>query len=280
MHSLKKPEYVFKDVFDICVNSMQSQSQSQIKEKLQTNKDSINNAVKNYDYKMGSLAGNDIKTVIDKTNHPSLHGELKKLYSDQMVGKNKPASKIYDEMLGEAQEETCCFCSYRDSEQLDHFLPKSKFSEFSVAPINLVPVCSLCNQKKAAYSPTSITNSFIHPYYETCTEDILWLGASVDFIANGPVVKYFILDDVNQPLKDRLKFQLNFFGLNERYSLQSAREFSDRKYRWANYDIEAVKKDLKDEGDSAGYNNKNSWKSALYKCLLQSDEFCEMKWRL
>nr|MBL0691945.1 hypothetical protein [SAR324 cluster bacterium] len=177
-----------------------------------------------------------------------------------------------------------CFCSYAEATEIDHFLPKSKFSEFSIAPINLVPVCNRCNNEKKAYSSQRDEEFFIHPYYETCTEDLLWLEASVEFKSNYPIVSYFIRDAISSPLKERLKFQFDKLKLGERYRLQTGREFSGRKYRWTKAKDDggevAVKADLQEEYDSEKDNNKNSWKSALYEALLLSEQFCEMKWKI
>lgn len=274
MHSLTKPSYIFDNIFKICVNSRQDPVKKRL---LLAKKDAINSAVANYDDKMKLQEGHSIKTII---NDASENKELNKLYSDKMV--SGPARCFYNKILMQSKNKDCCFCSYQDPVELDHFLPKTKFPEFSVAPINLVPVCQRCNKAKSDHFPESIENSFIHPYYETCTEDSLWLGASVSFKDNSPIVVYFILDSTNQPLKKRLEFQFSTLYLYKRYSLQTARELTSRKKRWEeakNCDgIEGVKIDLSQEYVSESQNNQNSWKSALYSSLLSSDEFCEMNW--
>lgn len=278
MHSLNKPTHAYEEVFETCVNSRQEP----LKSKLCAKKDIILYAVTNYDQRMTVLEGHEIQTVINQTLDPDINEELKKLYSDKMVG--GLARSIYDKILANSMLKGCCFCSYEDSAELDHFLPKSKFSDFSIAPINLVPVCHRCNKAKREHSPNSNETSFIHPYYETCTEDMLWLQASVIFSNNCPSIIYSIFESVELPLKKRLEFQLSMLNLDKRYSLQAARELTSRKKRWQEAfergGSAEVKIDLKQEYDSEKVNNRNSWKSALYASLFQDEQFCEMNWNI
>lgn len=85
-----------------------------------------------YDRKMSSLKGHEIQTIIDEKLDSVIHKELKKLYSEKMVNGRGSAS-MYNQILVRSRLEGCCFCSHGSSEELDHFLPKAKFPEFSVA---------------------------------------------------------------------------------------------------------------------------------------------------
>nr|MBL0691923.1 hypothetical protein [SAR324 cluster bacterium] len=139
MHSLTILEHSFEDIFKGCVNSRKEP----VKTQLLTKGSIINEAVGEYKSKMASLKGHTIKTVIDKQSDAKIKKELQKLYSDKMV--KGVARPIYEYILAESKSKGCCFCSYAEATEIDHFLPKSKFSEFSIAPINLVPVCNRCN---------------------------------------------------------------------------------------------------------------------------------------
>lgn len=39
----------------------------------------------------------------------------------------------------------CNYCSMDRPKTADHYLPKSKFAEFSILPANLIPCCGVCN---------------------------------------------------------------------------------------------------------------------------------------
>ena len=71
--------------------------------------------------------------------------ELVKIYDQYFVPEDKPARKIYDALLNAAKEK-CPFCGGIGTQRnLDHFLPKAHFPQFSVLPRNLVPSCRDCN---------------------------------------------------------------------------------------------------------------------------------------
>lgn len=50
--------------------------------------------------------------------------------------------------LAENHRELCPYCSLDSTYQLDHFLPKSVYPEFSLYGSNLLPICGRCNQIK------------------------------------------------------------------------------------------------------------------------------------
>jgi hypothetical protein len=61
------------------------------------------------------------------------------------VPEEKPARTIYDSLLNSAKEK-CPFCGgIGTPRNLDHFLPKAHFPQFSVLPRNLIPACRDCN---------------------------------------------------------------------------------------------------------------------------------------
>lgn len=50
---------------------------------------------------------------------------------------------------------------------LDHYLPKEKYPEFAVAPVNLFPMCDICQGAKGA-KVLSLNQErlFVHPYFD------------------------------------------------------------------------------------------------------------------
>lgn len=90
------------------------------------------------------------------------------LYETYFVPESKPETRtIYDAILNVAKED-CPFCGGLGTpKNLDHFLPKAKFPQFSVFPSNLVPVCLDCNldSKKTSYASTAEEQT-LHPYFD------------------------------------------------------------------------------------------------------------------
>lgn len=55
----------------------------------------------------------------------------------------------------------CPMCGMSAPSQLDHLMPRDDFRSLSVCRMNLVPTCSVCNNKKRKGD----SSNFIHPYY-------------------------------------------------------------------------------------------------------------------
>ncbi|WP_207064001.1 HNH endonuclease [Motiliproteus sp. SC1-56] len=64
----------------------------------------------------------------------------------------------------------CPYCLMREPETWDHYLPKSKFPEFSVYSPNLIWVCNKCNQKKSDGLVENV-KEVIHTYFDKLPED-------------------------------------------------------------------------------------------------------------
>ena len=61
---------------------------------------------------------------------------------------------------------TCQMCTIEPVGSFDHILPKEKFPEFSVNPINLLPSCKTCNGKKSDRWLENNERIFFNLYYD------------------------------------------------------------------------------------------------------------------
>lgn len=65
--------------------------------------------------------------------------------------KRKVFSDLFESLtttIDNRRDMLCPNCTLTDCNQLDHYIPKSLFPEFSANPLNLIQCCSICNQKK------------------------------------------------------------------------------------------------------------------------------------
>ena len=83
----------------------------------------------------------------------------------------------------------CPYCGImrQDLHDLDHFIPRSKFQEFSILSSNLVYVCTVCNQdnkEEKFLDEVDGSRLFLHPYFdeELTDQDILKCKISVSDI--------------------------------------------------------------------------------------------------
>lgn len=95
------------------------------------------------------------------------HSEISSIYSKFFVPKRLDSRIIYDEIMASSSE-YCPYCGVlKDIEELDHFLPKSKYPQFSILTSNLIPSCKTCNQTyKASSFATCYEEQIIHPYID------------------------------------------------------------------------------------------------------------------
>ncbi|USN55667.1 MAG: HNH endonuclease [Candidatus Peribacteria bacterium] len=42
----------------------------------------------------------------------------------------------------------CPYCNLEWTNEIDHYIPKKEYPEYSVLNINLIPICTSCNKKK------------------------------------------------------------------------------------------------------------------------------------
>ncbi|MEL6403468.1 MAG: HNH endonuclease signature motif containing protein [Chloroflexota bacterium] len=241
--------------------------------------------VDNYESNAEIKSLHEILPLDENSIIPITNNNLKKLYSDDLQKKDDPR-KIYDDLLASAKYGKCVYCSYGESVELDHLLPKSKFPEFSILPYNLVPSCRRCNALKLDYIPSNNRVGFVHPYYEDYSQ-IEWLYARPIFTNNFLNVEFYVDDPLNLISAEslaRLRFQFTKLNLNIRYSGQVASEISDIYYSLNNhfnkggsYDVHTY---LLSEAESARKSNLNSLKTALFTCMANSMRVCDMDWEI
>ena len=158
--------------------------------------------------------------------------ELKDVYSLHMVERAKPARAIYDSLLSQSSLGKCPFCGFGQASTLDHYLPKSKYPQFSVLPFNLVPCCQDCNTGKSTAIATTAEGQSLHPYFDHQNFiDDQWLYAEV--IQTTPAtIRFFVKapdhwDDISRA---RVEAHFKAFKLTSRYSLEAGNQLACLRY--------------------------------------------------
>lgn len=279
MHSLGKPEIDFLELFHQCIVKNKI-----LDENLKNKFSLIDSAAKEYESKAKNRELYKINPVAKEELNPVTPDDLRKLYRLKLSKKGSPMRASYDKILAGAKKYLCCFCSYGEPSELDHYLPQSRFPEFSILPINLIPICSYCNRLKLDEAPKSFIESYVHPYYEEYSE-IQWLVADLQFENNIPIVTFHINNELrvsNPNLFTRLEFQFTRLGLNKRYSTRANAVITDIHDRLNKLRISSgsdeVRKHLIEEAKNRLETNKNSWDSVLYNCLCKNIQFYEVSW--
>lgn len=153
--------------------------------------------------------------------------DLLKLYSTYFVAQDKPGRRIYDALMAAANEK-CPFCGgIGRPRNLDHYLPKAHYPQFSVLPVNLVPSCRDCNMDgKGEDFATTEEEQVLHPYLDNdryfheqwiCARYIVGIGAEPG------VIEYFVQPPEHwaDAQRRRVEKHFNDFDLELRFSKEA-----------------------------------------------------------
>ncbi len=231
MLRLGMPPYTYSQALDCCINGITGNTD--LLQKLGDNYVLLENVAAFY---VASASIGELYTIQATQNNqnddPIVIGDLKKsdlikLYSTYFAKKGKPARIIYDAMMAAAKEK-CPFCGgIGRPRNLDHFLPKAHYPQFSVLPLNLVPSCRDCNMDgKGSDFATNEEDQVLQPYLDHdrfFSEQ--WVFASY-LPGVGPepgVIEYFVdpPEYWSNAQKRRVEKHFNDFELGLRFSKEA-----------------------------------------------------------
>lgn len=275
------PSFIPSAILNQCIDSI---SDTNLRSRLTAVISTINDAADEYQLK----APNSLLYTITPSNEDNndivvgevTKKELKDLYSSHMVPRTKPARNFYDSVLARAPLGRCPFCGFGHASTLDHYLPKSKYPKLSVLPINLVPSCKDCNSGKLADFTTAEEKQSLHPYFDHDQYvDEQWLFAVV--VQSSPVtIRFFVKvpDHWTDTSKSRVDAHFKAYELDIRYAIEAGDQLAGLRGVLARYHeingTEAVKQHLSVEADSYFQLHKNSWQTAMFQSLANSDWYC------
>jgi hypothetical protein len=275
MIQMSPPEYDSISVFDKCVKGIKNQNK---KDKYISVRQDLAISFDDYESKAQIQELFKIKSNIENQDGYVLGSlsikDFKILYRQYLVGSKKQARDIYDTILNSAPLGACPSCGIVDATTLDHYLCQSHFSIFSVLPLNLVPACKDCNYVKSDSIATSLSTQSLHPYFddEKYYQEP-WLKAK---LSDGSklVMNYFAVPPNSWSNQEKLKvkFHLDCFNLKERYSKAASREFPSLLQKFVNEEKEdKIRFLLEDQYRIESKLNLNSWKTAFYRALFESE---------
>ena len=116
--------------------------------------------------------------------------DYSRLYSqyDLMASEPRPD---YDALLSRLASALCSYCLDGEVTNLDHLVPRTAHPEFSILPINLIPVCGRCNQIKS-FPFVSGPRAPLHPFFDRNLPHCIW-SVSLSHVAPDPDVRYSLV---------------------------------------------------------------------------------------
>lgn len=210
--------------------------------------------------------------------------ELIKVYTAHMVNKNKPARVIYDRLYNSAPLGKCPFCGFAPVKNLDHYLPKSKFPQLSVVPMNLVPSCSDCNSGKGVVTATMEEAQSLHPYFDhdhfineqwLFAEAIPTIPTTIRFYVRPP-------DHWDDISKAKVRNHFQNCDLGSRYKKETTAELASLKNTLSLYEdlgAASIQRELTIRAKGSSQLYKNSWQVAMFQALANSYWYCDSDFR-
>ncbi|MBZ9822999.1 HNH endonuclease [Mesorhizobium sp. CA4] len=203
--------------------------------------------------------------------------DMKRVYKGTFV-KSKGTRYIYDAIKKLPPNDICPMCGQRTVGTLDHYLAQSHHAAFVITPANLVPACGDCNKAKLDAQPTGADQQTLHPYFDN-VDDELWLCAIVE--ERSPAALLYTPDPPPhwpETMKKRLRLHFQKFGLGALYASHSAVELTNIRYGLQRIAERGTTDDIRAElirrAESSWAANINSWQTAMYIALANSDWFC------
>lgn len=224
--------------------------------------------------------------AVFSTQSKAIHGlsllktsDFGKLYKDKLQSKDVPAARsIYDKLRAHgASLGRCPYCGINQVKTLDHFLPKSQWPLFAVAPYNLVPCCRDCNNEKFDDLPMTPGEVPLHPYFDEIKGP--WLCAFIEPKANG-VLRFAVSPSSSScPIQAaRIRTHFKTFALAELYGCHAAQLLESSRSTFDSIRTSAGPESLKEHlvgmAASSGTAYPHGWWSVAFTTWASSNFFC------
>ena len=275
MRKLTPPNDDAVVVFETCIERVRN---ADLKRRLQSCSEEIGDASAEFDQKAAVAELHTIEAKDNVANAASVD-EMKKVYTERMAKKMAPGRIYYDRIMALPEHGRCPLCSQRVVSTLDHHLPKAHYPSLAVLPLNLIPSCQDCNKTKSEDIPINSEQETLNPYYDD-VEGFTWVKAKLT--ESIPVSIEFYVDpprNCDEVLKERLKHHFSTFNLASLYSSHAAEELASIEFIarkiFEDGGGDELGNFLRDAAESRMQVNINSWQTALYTCLSESQWFCQ-----
>lgn len=191
-------------------------------------------------------------------------------YDNRTVAIKRRLSKMI-ESLPAADADLCPYCSLDTNPDLDHFLPKAVFPEFSLYARNLVPICTPCNRKKLNAIKLKGTDArlFLHPSAEPSGNTKV-LEADLSFQEDMMTVTYRIEDDgaLSNAELELVERHYQRLELGDRYSRRARSHMASFKASVKGRPQAVVEKALRSKIENPEIGEPvNGWRPALYRAI-------------
>ena len=220
MWTLVRPAHTARETYAVCISRVRDQE-------LKARLDGVTQAIVDASAQFEAAAACQTLHMIARAamvGGSVTKDEMEAVYTQRMAKKGSPGRDIYDALISAPAQRRCPLCGQRSVTTLDHHLPKAHYPALAVAPLNLVPSCSDCNEAKLDTIPRNASDVSLHPYFDDI-DDERWLRA--DVIETRPAALVFRVEASSMwsdLLQLRVRNHFRTFRLEELYATQAAEE--------------------------------------------------------
>lgn len=195
-----------------------------------------------------------------------------------------PMIELRGRLLKRVVVARCPFCGISETSTLDHYLPKEKYPEYSVFPLNLVPSCGVCNTRKRdrILEDGTDVRMFLHPCYDDIPDEA-FVEVSTKMEGDVLVLSYKVVRPPGMSLRTYRHIRSHFTELNlaDRYRLMGLEHLGGlypslrRAYGAIEDATRVAEKLVEGAEDFEEVFGPNYWLAKLYLALAVNDEFCD-----
>lgn len=190
---------------------------------------------------------------------------LLSLYNSQTKTAQSVIKEIVDN-LNPKHESKCLFCGIGEYEEIDHYLPKEHFPQYSILFKNLLPICGKCNKKKGENIPGDKFD-YLHLIYDLISlDDYLKLDIIFKTGSNNPILDFQIHHNNTSTLIQKHIEALNLISRYNKKGLQYILRIKALHSDFGEqYAIDELNRNFL---ETSAYFGANFWKSVLIKKLI------------
>lgn len=190
---------------------------------------------------------------------------LLSLYNSQTKTAQSVIQTIVDN-LNPKHDSKCLFCGIGEYEEIDHYLPKEHFPQYSILFKNLLPICGKCNKKKSDNIPGE-KHDYLHLVYDIIPLDN-YIKLDIKFNGKTPILDF----KINNSCSSLIKKHIQALNLIPRYNKKGLQYILRIKALYSDfgeqYVIDELRRNLL---ETSSYFGANFWKSILIKKLIDID---------
>lgn len=274
MKKLSEPD--ISHVTTLLDNAIVRKKNTDYATRLRKNRNYINTRYLTFQTSKNRLENITTSAIIDVDDKKAIHTSFTSSFQKNI--KRNALKQVYEECRG-----VCPFCGTGKLEEIDHYIPKEHYPEFTLFPLNLIPICSKCNKKKSdKFIDGSNERMFINFYTDDMdSEDFLSVNITFTPFEVRKTTKISYEADFSKItdayLKKIVEHHYKELDLLNRYEEAANEEISNLESTYSNQDDNdeneiknaARRTVIGERNKRLRYVGKNDWKHLLCKRLIE-----------